>query len=192
MGVGRVHGGLFAFIEGMCVFVHRCVCVSVCVFVFVCVCVCRGGGAGTGKCVWVWGLRYCIGGVGVASCQCPAKMVRNSHVFRTKSVRNSCEIRANFLRLSCEFRTKFVHKVYRECGCYEFCTKFAQISYEFRPICMNLYHFYAEQTHSAHSTQHSNTTTTQRNNTVTPYHTAQQHNNNTEGQHSQVISNSHQ
>ena len=49
---------------------------------------------------------------------------------------------------------------------YEIRTNFARISYEFRPICMNLYHFYAEQTHSAHSTQHSNTTTTQKNNTV--------------------------
>ena len=44
-------GGLFAFIEGMCVFVHGCVgvcvcvrvCVCVCVCVFVGVCVCRGG-----------------------------------------------------------------------------------------------------------------------------------------------------
>ena len=44
VGVGRVHGGLFAFIEGMRVFVHGCVCVCVCVCVFVCVCVCRGGG----------------------------------------------------------------------------------------------------------------------------------------------------
>ena len=38
-------GGLFAFIEGMCVFVHGCVCVclSVCVCVCLWVCVCRGG-----------------------------------------------------------------------------------------------------------------------------------------------------
>ena len=54
-------GGLFAFIEGMCVFVHGCVCVCLCVCVCVCVCGCVcvcAGGAGTGKCVWVWGLLY--------------------------------------------------------------------------------------------------------------------------------------
>ena len=129
MGVGRVHGGLFAFIEGMCVFVHGCVCVSVCVCVCLCVCVCAGGGAGTGKCVWVWGLRYCIGGVGVAllpvSCKNSTKFARISQEIRTKFVRI-------FVRISCEFRTKFVPKVYRECGCYEFRTKFARISHEFR------------------------------------------------------------
>ena len=114
MGVGRVHGGLFAFIEGMCVFVHGCVCVSVCVCVCLCVCVCAGGGAGTGKCVWVWGLRYCIGGVGVALLPV------------------SCKNDTNFVRISYEFHTKFGPKVYRECGCYEFGTKFARISYEFR------------------------------------------------------------
>ena len=105
MGVGRVHGGLFAFIEGMCVFVHGCVCVSVCVCVCVCVCVPGGGGAGTGKCVWVWGLRYCIGGVGVAllpvSCKNGAKFARFSH-------QNSYEIRWKFVRISWEIRTKFV------------------------------------------------------------------------------------
>ena len=41
-----------------------------------------------------------------------------------------------------------------------------RISYEVRTICMNVYHFCAEQTHSAHSTQPSNTTTTQKNNRV--------------------------
>ena len=104
MGVGRVHGGLFAFIEGMCVFVHVCVCVCLCVCVFVCVCVCRGGGAGTGKCVWVWGLRYGIGGVGVAllpvSCKNGMTFARISHEIRAKFVRNSCEFRANFVRNS--------------------------------------------------------------------------------------------
>ena len=169
----------------VCVCLCMGVCVCLCVCVFVCVCVCRGGGAGTGKCVWVWGLRYCIGGVGVAllpvSCKNGTKFARISHEIRTNFVRNSspkCTVNVvvtNFVGNSHEFRTNF-----------------ARISYEFRPICMNLYHFYAERTHLAHSTQHSNTTTTQKNNTITPYHTAQQHNNNTEEQHSQVISNSHQ
>ena len=33
-------GGLFAFIEGMCVSVYVCVCLCVCVCVCVCVCLC--------------------------------------------------------------------------------------------------------------------------------------------------------
>ena len=55
---------------------------------------------------------------------------------------------------------------------YEIRTNFVRISYQFRTICMNLYHFSPEQTHSAHSTQHSNTT------------------NNTEEQHIQPIAHS--
>ena len=50
-------GGLFAFIEGMCVFVHVCVCVCVCVCLWVCV---GRGGQVQGNvvcsvmsCVWV-------------------------------------------------------------------------------------------------------------------------------------------
>ena len=83
-------GGLFAFIEGMhvCVCAWVCVCVCVCVCVFVCVCV-PGGGARTGKCVWVWGLRYCIGGVGVAllpvSCKNGTKFARISYEIRPQS-----------------------------------------------------------------------------------------------------------
>ena len=53
VGVGRVHGGLFAFTEGMCVFVYGCVCVSVCVCVCVCVCVPGGGGRYREMCVGV-------------------------------------------------------------------------------------------------------------------------------------------
>ena len=104
MGVGRVHGGLFAFIEGMCVFVHGCVCVCLRVCVFVCVCVCRGGGgAGTGKCVWVSGLRFCIGGVGVAllpvSCKNGTKSARVSHEICTKFVLILYEFHTSFSRI---------------------------------------------------------------------------------------------
>ena len=157
------------------------VCVFVCVCVCLCVCVCAGGGAGTGKCVWVWGLRYCIGGVGVAllpvSCKNGTKFARITHEIRTKFVPNSYEIGANFVQIWYKFRANFVPNLSPKCtvnvvvtnfvrNWHVFCTNFARISYEFCPICMNLYHFYAEQTHSAHSTQHSNTTTTQENNTV--------------------------
>ena len=45
-------GGLFAFIEGMCVFVHGCVCVCMCVCVCVFVGVCVPGGQVQGD-VWV-------------------------------------------------------------------------------------------------------------------------------------------
>ena len=43
---------------------------------------------------------------------------------------------------------------------------FVRISHEVRTICTNLYHFGAEQTRSAHSTQHSNTKRTQKDNTL--------------------------
>ena len=96
-------GGLFAFIKGMCVFVHVCVCVCMCVSVFVGVCVCRGGQVQGNVC----GCRdfvACIGGAGVAllpvSCKNGMKFVRSSHEIRTKFVRNSCEFRANFDRIS--------------------------------------------------------------------------------------------
>ena len=46
-------GWLFAFIEGMCEFVHGCVSVRVCVCVCACVCVCRGGGRYREMCVGV-------------------------------------------------------------------------------------------------------------------------------------------
>ena len=125
MGVGRVQGGLFAFSEGMCVFVHGCVCVRVCVFVCVCVCAGGGGGAGKGKCVWVWGLRYCIGGVGVAllpvSCKNGTKFARISH-----------EIRANFVRNSYEFRANFVRNSSPKCTVNVVVTNFVRNSHEFR------------------------------------------------------------
>ena len=44
-------GGLFAFIEGMCVFVHGCVCVFVC-----------GGGCMTVFLVMGVGVRLCVWG----------------------------------------------------------------------------------------------------------------------------------
>ena len=44
-------GGLFAFIEGMCVFVHGCVCVSV-----------WGGGCMTVFLVMGVGVRLCVWG----------------------------------------------------------------------------------------------------------------------------------
>ena len=131
VGVGRVHGGLFAFSEGMCVFVHGCVCVCVCV------CVCRVG-AGTGKCVWVWGLRYCIGGVGVAllpvSYKNGKKFARISHEIRTKFVRISYELRANFVRNSSP-----------KCTVNVIVTNFVRNSHEFRTnfvrISTNLHEF---------------------------------------------------
>ena len=92
MGVGRVHGGLFAFIEGMCVFVHGCVCVSVCVCVClcVCVCVCRGGGAKYREmCVGVgtWLLhRWCW-------CGSSASVLQKWYEIRTNFARISYEIR---------------------------------------------------------------------------------------------------
>ena len=45
-------GGLFAFIEGMCMFVHASVCVCVCVCVIVCVGV--PGGRYRELCEGVW------------------------------------------------------------------------------------------------------------------------------------------
>ena len=143
----------------LCMGVCVCVCVCVCVRVFVGVCVpgrqVHGNVCGCGDFV------ACIEGVGVAlravSCKNGTKFVRSSH-----------EIRANFVRISYEIRPQNTVNTYRECGCYEFRTKFVRISYKFRTICMNLYHFSLEQTHSAHSTQHSNTTTAQKNNTFSP------------------------
>ena len=130
MGVGRVHGGLFAFIEGMCVFVHGCVCVFLCVCVFVCVCVCVPGGGGRYR-------EMCVG-VGTSLlhrwcwCGSSASVLQKWYEIRMNFARNSYKIRAKFVRNSCEIRTKFFPKVYRECGCYEFRTKFARISHEFR------------------------------------------------------------
>ena len=54
MWAGSVYGssgGLFAFIEGMCVFVHGCVCVSV-----------GGGGCMTVFLVMGVGVRLCVWG----------------------------------------------------------------------------------------------------------------------------------
>ena len=124
MGVGRVHGGLFAFIEGMCVFVHGCVCVSLCVCVCVCVCVPGGGGQVQGNVCGCGDFVIAYVVLVWLFCQCPAKMVRNSHEFRTKFVRNWYECRTNlarnlspkctvnvvvtnFVRNSHEFRTTF-------------------------------------------------------------------------------------
>ena len=104
MGVGRVHGGLFAFIEGMCVFVHGCVCVSVCVCVFVCVRVCRGGGRYREMCVGVGTSllhRWCW-------CGSSASVLQKWYEIRTKFARNSYEIRANFVRISYEIRPQSV------------------------------------------------------------------------------------
>ena len=106
-------GGLFAFIDGMCLFVYVYVCVTVCVCPCVCLCVCMSGGAGIGKCVWVWGLccfGACIGGAGVAF---PQKW----YEIRTKFV----QFRANFVR-------NLSPKCPYECGCYEFRTNFTQSS----------------------------------------------------------------
>ena len=125
MGVGRVHGGLFAFIEGMCVFVHGCVCVSVCVCVFVCVCVCAGGGG-----------RYremCVG-VGTSLlhrwcwCGSSASVLQKWYEIRTKFARNSCEIRANFVRISYEFRANFVRNLSPKCTVNVVVTNFVRIS----------------------------------------------------------------
>ena len=82
-----------------------------------------------------------------------------------------CGSSASVLQKWYEIRTKFARNLYGICAkfvrtSYEFRTKFERNSYEVRTICMNLYHFCAEQTHSTHSTQHSNATTTQKNNTV--------------------------
>ena len=96
--------GLFALIEGMCVFVHGCVCLCVCVCAFVGVCV-WAGGAGTEKCVWVWGLpcmhRWCWYGSS-------ASLLQRWYEVRTKFVRDSCE----FL---CIFRTNFVRHSFPKC-----------------------------------------------------------------------------
>ena len=134
-------GGLFAFIEGMCVFcawvcvcVYVCVCVCVCVRVFVGVCV--PGGQLQGNVCGCGDFVACIGGVGVAlramSCKNGTKFVRSSHEIHTKFVRNSYEIRANFVRILYEIRPQSTVNTYRECGCYEFRTKFVRTSHEFR------------------------------------------------------------
>ena len=67
-------------------------------------------------------------------CHCPAKW----YEIRTKFAPNWCEIRTKFLQILYEFRPNFVPKVpqytYRECGYYEYCTKFEQFAY----ICIIL------------------------------------------------------
>ena len=55
------------------------------------------------------------------SCKNGARFVRSSHEIRTKFVRISYEIGANFVRISSL-------NTYRECGCYEFRTKFVRSS----------------------------------------------------------------
>ena len=140
-------GGLFAFIEGMCVFC-ACVCVCVCVCVCLWVCVCRGGQV-QGNVCGCGDFVACIGGVGVAlramSCKNGTKFVQSSHEIRTKFVRNRYEIRANFVRISYEIRPQSTVNTYRECGCYEFRTKFVRNSHELRTnfvrISNNLHEF---------------------------------------------------
>ena len=135
-----------------------CLCVRVCM---------SGGGGGIGRCVWVWGLRcmhtWCW-------CGFSAKVVGNWHEVLTNFVRSSYEFRANFVRISCELQTNFVRISYQirpqSAPVNVVVRNFVRISQEVRTICRNLYHFGAKQTHSAHSTQHSNTTTRQKNNTV--------------------------
>ena len=100
---------------GVCVSV--CVCVCVCVFVGVCV----PGGQVQGNVCGCRDFVACIGGAGVAllplSCKNGTKFVRSLH-----------KIRAKFLQISCEFRPQSTVNTYRECGCYEFRTKFVRIS----------------------------------------------------------------
>ena len=137
MGVDRVHGGLFAFIEGMCVFVHGCVCVSVCVCVFVCVCV-PGGGRYREMCVGVETSllhRWCW-------CGSSASVLQKWYEIRTKFVRISCEIRRKFVRISYEFRTNFGANFVRisspKCTVNVVVTNFVRNSHEFRT---NFYQF---------------------------------------------------
>ena len=108
-------------------------------------------------------------------CQCPAKMVRNSHEFRTKFVRNSYEIRANFVRILYELRANFVRSSSPKCTVNVVVTNFVRDSHEFLRISTNLHEFVSFLC---------------RTNTLSPKHTAQPHNNNTEEQHSHPISHS--
>ena len=110
VGLGGV-GGLFEFIEGMCVFVYGCVCV--------CVCACAGG-AGIQNCVWVWGLRcmYRWSGCGVF-----ATVVHKWYEFHPKFLLNlypNCINLVPISSLKCLKCRQF------ECACYEFHTNFVQ------------------------------------------------------------------
>ena len=163
VGVGRVGGCLLS--SRVCVWLCMGVCVSVCVCVCVFVGVCVPGGQVQENVCGCRDFLACMGGTGVAllpvSCKkwykiC-TKFARNLYDIRAKFVRNSCEFRTNFVRISSPKYREYVPRLW-----------LLRISYEFRMICMNLYHFCAEQTHLAHSTHHSNTTTTEKNNTVSP------------------------